>query len=157
LENFHSLNFAVYSSSKLLLKTCYRHFGELNFTRQANAAKVRNGSFLQVPMPAEIANHITANVPRLCDERNSLTQCFRLNECNKLEWWFKVAEYPLIAKPLLAVSKVTPVIGFRKFSWNKSLWTFLFHCKRSDYDFSNSVFLSRTMYFGFSKDATSVF
>ena len=52
-------------------------------------------------MPAEIANLITANVPRLCDERNSLTLCFRLNECNKLEWWFKVAEYPLIAKPLL--------------------------------------------------------
>ena len=46
---------------------------------------------------------VAANVPRLCDERNSLTQCFRLNECNKLGRCFKVAEYPLIAKPLLVV------------------------------------------------------
>jgi hypothetical protein len=44
------------------------------------------------------------NVPRLCDERNRLTQSFRVNECNKLVRWFKVAQYPLIAKPLLCDS-----------------------------------------------------
>jgi len=72
LENFHSLIFAANSASQLLLKTRYRHFGELNFSRQANAAKVRNGSFLQVPMPAEIANLITANVPHTPEEPNEV-------------------------------------------------------------------------------------
>ena len=47
---------------------------------------------------------MSTNVPRLCDVRNRLTQCFRVNECNKIARWFKVAQYPLIAKPLLGNS-----------------------------------------------------
>ena len=91
-----------------------------------------NDSFTYFVKPIWLAeNDISPNVPRLCDERNSLTQCFRLNECNKLERWFKVAEYPLFAKPLLAVSKVTPVIGFRNFSWNKSLRLSVFLAKEA--------------------------
>jgi hypothetical protein len=104
-----------------------------------------NDSFTYYVKPIWLAeNDISPNVPRLCDERNSLTQCFRINECNKLEWWFKVAEYPLIAKPLLAVSKVTPVIGFRKFSWNKSLCTFLFSSQKKRLRFLKFSFFSFT-------------
>jgi len=45
-----------------------------------------NDSFTYFVKPIWLAeNDISPNVPRLCDERNSLTQCFRLNECNKLE------------------------------------------------------------------------